>query len=93
MCVCVCVCVCVSHSVLSDSLWSYEVAPPGSYVHEISQARTLEQAAILFSKGSSQPKDWTHVSIPYISCFEGRFFTIWATREAQEQVLEVIKRE
>ena len=28
--------------------------------------------------GSSQPKDWTHVS-----GFADRFFTDWATREAQ----------
>ena len=29
------------------------------------------------SRGSSQPRDWTQVS-----CTAGRFFTIWATREA-----------
>ena len=29
----------------------------GSSVHEIFQARILEWAAILFSRGSSQPKD------------------------------------
>ena len=34
--------------------------------------------AIPFSKGSSQPRDWTQVS-----CIEGEFF-IWATWEAQE---------
>ena len=31
-----------------------------------------------FSMGSSQPRDWTQVSH-----IEGRFFTIWATREDQ----------
>ena len=50
----------------------------GSSVHGISQARMLEWVAISFSKGSSWPRDWTQVS--YIA---GRFFTIWATREAQ----------
>ena len=48
-------------------------SPPGSSVHEISQARTLEWIAISFSRGSSQPRDTTHVS--YGSCTVGRFFT------------------
>ena len=50
--------------------------PPGSSVHGISQARILECVAISFSRGSSQPRDWTRVS-----CIAGRLFTIWATRE------------
>ena len=48
-------------------------------VHGILQARILEWVAFLFFRVSSQPKDWTQVS--YIA---GRFFTSWATREAQE---------
>ena len=47
----------------------------------ILQARTLEQVAIPFSRGSSQTRDWTQVS-----CTAGRFSTIWATREAQNKV-------
>ena len=39
---------------------------PGSSVHGIFQARILEWVAIYFSKGSSQPRDRTHV--PSISC-------------------------
>ena len=31
--------------------------PPGSSVHGILQARILESVAILFSRGSSQPRD------------------------------------
>ena len=50
---------------------------PGSSVHGIFQARVLEWVAISFSRGSSQPRDWTHVS--HIA---GRLFTVWATREA-----------
>ena len=50
---------------------------PGSSVHGILQARLLEWVAISFSRGSSQPRDWTCVS-----CISGRRFTIWATREA-----------
>ena len=34
---------------------------PVSSVHGISQARILEQIAIFFSRGSSQPKDQTHI--------------------------------
>ena len=35
---------------------------PGSSVNEISQARILEWVAISFSRVSSQPRDWTHIS-------------------------------
>ena len=58
-----------SHSVMSNYC----------SVHGILQDRTLEWAAFLFSRGSSQPRDWTQVS--HIA---GRFFTSWFTREAQE---------
>ena len=53
---------------------------PGSSVRGISQARILEWVAISFSRGSSPPSDRT-----WVSCVAGRFFTIWATREAQLQ--------
>ena len=43
---------------------------PGSSVHGILQARILEWVAIPFSRGSSQPRDWTQVF-----CIAGRFFT------------------
>ena len=36
--------------------------PPGSSVHGMLQARILEWVAIPFSRGSSQPQDWTWVS-------------------------------
>ena len=52
-------------------------SPPGSSVRGILQARILEWIAISFSKGYSQLRDQTRVS-----CITGRFFTIWATREA-----------
>ena len=35
---------------------------PGSSVHGILQARILEWVAISFSRGSSRPRDWTHIS-------------------------------
>ena len=40
--------------------------PPGSSVQRILQARILEWVAMPSSRGSSQPKDWTHIS--YVSC-------------------------
>ena len=43
----------------------------------ILQARILEWVAFPFSRGSSQPRDWTQVS-----CIAGGFFTNWAIREA-----------
>ena len=49
---------------------------PGSSAHGILQAIILEWVAIAFSRGSSQPRDWTQVSL-----IAGVFFTIWATRE------------
>ena len=52
--------------------------PPGSPIHGILQARILECIAIPFSRVSSWPRDPTLVSLTI-----GRFFTIWATREAQ----------
>ena len=53
--------------------------PPGSSVHGILQARILEWLAMPSSRGSSQPRDWIQVS-----WIAGGFFTVWATREAQE---------
>ena len=51
-------------------------------VHGILQARILEWVAMSFSRGYSQLRGKTHVS--HIA---GRFFTIWATKEAQIYVL------
>ena len=48
-------------------------------VHRILQARILDWIAFPFSRGSYQPWDWTQVSR-----IAGRYFTGWATREAQE---------
>ena len=39
-----------------------DCSPPDSSVHGILQARILEWVAISFSRGSSQPRDWTRVS-------------------------------
>ena len=47
-----------------------DCSPPGSSVPGISQARILEWGAISFSRGSSPPRDQTHVS-----CLAGGVFT------------------
>ena len=62
---------------LLSRVWFF--ASPGSSVHGILQARILEWVAVPFSRGSSQPRDWTQGS-----CTAGKFFTNWATKEAQE---------
>ena len=49
---------------------------PGSSAHGIFQTIVLEWTAILFSRGSSQPRDRTRVSRTV-----DRRFTVWATRE------------
>ena len=51
--------------------------PMDCTVHGILQARILEWVAFPFSRGSSQPRDWTQVSL-----IAGGLFTSWATREA-----------
>ena len=53
-------------------------SPPDSSIHGIFYARVLEWVAISFSRGSSQPRDWTQVS-----CTAGRRFTVWAPRESR----------
>ena len=57
-------------------LWLTLCDPMDSTVHRILQVRILGMVDIPFSRGSSQPRDWTQVSR-----IASRFFTIWATRE------------
>ena len=60
------------------SLSHVQLCNPMHYtVHRILQARILEWVAFPFSRGSSQPRDWTQVSR-----IAGGCFTSWATREA-----------
>ena len=56
-------------------------------VHGILQTRILEWIAVPFSRGSSQPMDWTQVS-----CIAGRFLTSWTTREAPWHWMTVRRR-
>ena len=81
------VCILVLVSYLNGKiLWKWEWKWRSLYstlcdctVHGILQARLLKWVAFAVSRGSSQPRDWTQVSR-----IAGRFFTNWATREAQE---------
>ena len=62
------------------ALWDpMDCSPPGSSVHRVLQARILERVVTPVSRGSSRPRDQSQVS-----CTAGRFFTIWATREAKQ---------
>ena len=69
---------------LSDPM---DCSIPGFSVHGIFQARLLEWVAVPFSRGSSQPKGG-----PQVSLTAGRFFTIWATREAHGYESWTIKK-
>ena len=52
---------CLVESDSFATLWT-ACSPSGSSVHGISQTRILERVAISSSKGSSPPRDSTHVS-------------------------------
>ena len=56
---------------------------PGSSIHGVLQAIIPEWVAISFSRESSQPRDWTQVSL-----IAGRCLTLWATREAWFHLLK-----
>ena len=82
-CVCVHVCVCV-FSVTQSCLTLCNLMDcrlPGSAVHGIFQAKIPEWAAIFSSRGSSQPRDQTHVSC--VSCIGRGILYHRATWEAQ----------
>ena len=54
-----------------------DCSPPGSSVHGIFQARILELVALSYSRGSSRPRDWTHISVS--PALAGQFFTYHCT--------------
>ena len=64
-----------SHPALWDPM---DYSLPGSSVHKILQARTLEWAAMPSSTGSSPPRDGTQSS--YVPALTGRLFTNSASR-------------
>ena len=71
-------CAVLSRPVVSDSANPWTTCSlPGPSVHGILQTRILEWVAMPSSRGSSRPRDRIQVF-----SIAGRFFTIWATREA-----------
>ena len=67
---CICTCVCVpSVSLVRFFMTPWTVACQTPLSMEFFQARIQEWVAMLMSKRSSQPRNWTH-----ISCIAGRFF-------------------
>ena len=79
-CCCFSVAQSLSRVLLFITPWTV-YSPLGSSVHGILQVRILEWVAIPFPRRSSQPRDQTQVSWN-----AGGFFTIWATRKAQQKV-------
>ena len=80
----------VGHFAVVESLsrdWlfcdSMNCSPPGCSVHGIFQARILEWVAISFSRGSSWPRDGTH-----IFCTDRWILYHWAIREAPRAFME-----
>ena len=78
----------LSNYIIMHSIWKWKwrslscvqlCGPMDCIVHGFLQARILEWAVFPFSRGSSQPRDWTK-----FFCIAGGLFTSWATREAQE---------
>ena len=63
-----------------------DCSPPGSSVGGILQARILQWVAMPFSRVSSLPRDGT-----WVSWIVGRFFIIWATREAYKYIKVIYK--
>ena len=78
MCVCMLSCYCgIQHFATQ-----LDCSPQGSSVHGIFQARLLEQVATSYSRGASQPREWTRIScVSYI----GRWLLCcWASWEVKQ---------
>ena len=68
-------------------MWPMDCTSPSFSLHGISQARILEWIAISFSRGSSPPRDWTH-----ISCIGRQILYHWATWKAYSYKQEGVIR-
>ena len=89
----VCVCVCVHFVAQScPTLCNpMDCIHPSSSVHGIFQARILEQVAISYSRGSSQPKDWNCIFriCIFVSVLTSRFFTPCHLRSFLEAIINL----
>ena len=78
-------CVCFVYMLITQSCPTLcdptDCSLPGSSVHVISLGKITEVGSHFLLLGSSRLRDQTQVS-----CIAGRFFTIWATREAAGRV-------
>ena len=68
-----CACMCAQRSVVLKSLPPKGCSSQGSSVHGIFQTRILEYVAFSHSTGSSQLRDWTHISSMF---FIGRWIVL-----------------
>ena len=69
-------CACAKSLQSYPILWNcMDCSPPGSSVHGILQARILEWVTMPSSRGSSWPRDRTHVS--YVSCISRQVLYHW----------------
>ena len=82
-----CMWVCVSHSVGLTLCNPMSYSPPGFSVHGVLQARILEWVCLSFLQGIFLTQ-----SSKLVPCSAGRFFTIWATREAQGKAIRSHKK-
>ena len=81
--------VCVKSLQLCPTLFKpMDCSLPDSSFHGIFQAGILEWIIMPSSRGSSRPRDWTHVSC--ISCIVGRYFIHWVTWEATTKIKELL---
>ena len=63
-----------------------DCSPPGFSVHRILQARIQEWVTMPSSRGSSRPRDRTHVS-----CIGRQILYRWTTREAPVEAVGVVR--
>ena len=75
--ICIPLCCCLVAKLCPSVCDPMDCRPPGSSVHGISQARILEWVTMSFSRGSSWPRDGTHVF-----CIGRQILYCWATKEA-----------
>ena len=75
----------LSHSVMSDC-GPMDCSQPGSSVYGIFQARKLERVTISYSRGSSRPRDQTHVP-----CIGRQILYLCATCEAPSTTILGVK--
>ena len=71
------VCVCEVALVMSNSLRPHELEPAKLLCPWDYPGKNAAVGCHLLLRGSSQTRDWTQVA-----CIAGKFFTVWAMREA-----------